>query len=98
MSIVIDSDDLPAKAWSFDCLRHRFSHFSAVMVHSATLHQAQRANEAWRETEYREARRLANQALPWLFDRLTSAEIETVAWSDIADDVRALSTLAENPL
>ncbi len=95
---MIGVEDLPASAWSFACLRHRFTHFSAVMVHSATLHQAQRANEAWREGEYKHARRLAYQSLPWLFDRMTAQEIDTVAWSDIADDVRALSTLAENPL
>lgn len=52
----------------------------------------------WRHEEYLRARSLAKQGLTELFDHYTPSDLSTLTWSEIADDVRSLTHLAENPL
>jgi oligoribonuclease (3'-5' exoribonuclease) len=50
-----------------------------------------------REREYATTRHLAKHKLTRYLDQFTSAELATIAWADIADDVRALTYVSENP-
>jgi hypothetical protein len=73
-----------------------FRSMDDVEDHCAQIHSYQ--GEPWQRDEYRRACRLASKSLPSLFDRMTMGDLRSVRWDEIADDVRMLSTLPENPL
>lgn len=50
-----------------------------------------------REREYATARHLAKKNLGKFMDQFTSEELATIALADIADDVRVLTYVSENP-
>jgi hypothetical protein len=77
------------------CSRDRFKGMVKVRRRLPGIHGPQ--GESWQRHEYRQARDLARQHLPKLFDSLGSDDIETIRWGDIAEDVAELSTLERNP-
>lgn len=76
-------------------LRLPFESLRNVMDHCAQIPHQQLPERRYRE--YLRAGVMARRQLTKLFDKMTQAELATVRWDDIADDVADLSTLARNP-
>jgi hypothetical protein len=76
-------------------LRFEFRHLAQVMRHQSAINGPQ--GTIWQRKEYERARELAKQNLGTLFDQFTSEDLATLTWSDIADDVAELTSLARNP-
>lgn len=76
-------------------LRLPFVHMRDVFDHCEQAYGPQ--GEPWQRDEYRRARRLARSGLEELFSCFTASDLDAVKWEHIADEVRALTHLAENP-
>ena len=76
-------------------LRLLFRSMREVFDHCELNHGPQ--GEPWHRVEYHRARRLARSNLDELFSCFTADDLSALRWEHIAEEVRALTHLAENP-